>query len=361
MKWRCGGPRYFIGLDMGSSFIKLLLVERHRHRLILQGSGLFCPSPEIEAGEFSTAALNRIRDAIAREGLSGLSAAANIEDPSLRIRRVELPPQLPANEVLAAVRWSLRDCVEGDIEEYVVRTTPLPSRGDAGMVVAYAVKRSAVVRQCALIRQLGLRPVTVEPSAVSLLRLCDASCGWSESRYALVDFGTKVSAFTVMEKGTLLFSRPLSGICEDALVKLLVRNLEISTDAAIDVLWNYRRRAAAAEAKESAPLAGVDERVQITIQHYFSQILLEIEHSIDAFCLMFQTETLGPIYITGGASYLPGLMDYLHRDLESPLKLLHPLTRFEMPSLEEQRLAPIYYLFGVAAGLSLLALGGEAP
>ena len=267
---------------------------------------------------------------------------------------------------IAAARWSLRDYVDGDIDDYAVRTPPLQARPEGSLsVVAYAIKREAVARQCALIRQLGLVPITIEPSAVSLLRLCDYTYGWrTAERYALLDFGTKVSAFTVMERGTLLFSRPLSGICEQALVKLLSRNLDLTLPEASDRLWHYRNQATANPSPAPATDASMskldpDSRVAVTMHHYFSQILLEIERSIDAFCMMFQAETAGPLYITGGASYLPKLLPYLTSELHTPIYPLNPFEHFRLGDRQHTLLSPIFYLFAVSAGLALLAQ--EAP
>lgn len=344
--------RRLIGLDLGSSLVKFILMEKTGDDMAIQGAGLFCPSErEFETGDFSPDTVARIRRQFEESGLKGLPAASNVEDASLRIRRVDIPT-LPPDEVIPAVRWNLRDCVDGHIDDHVVRATPLIPTPEGLSFLAYAVRRDVVERQSALVRSFGLQPVTIEPSAVSLLRLCDFGYGWNpERRYALVDFGTKVSAFTVMDNGVLLFSRPLSGICELSLLKLISRNLEIDMDETMSRLASYRR------GDDRAPTAPED-RLHITLQHYFSQVLLEIERSIDAFCMMFQTDTLGPLYVTGGASHLPGLVDYLAQELGISLKILNPFSNLALPAQERRRLQTSAYLFGVSVGLGLLTRGG---
>jgi Tfp pilus assembly PilM family ATPase len=154
----------------------------------------------------------------------------------------------------------------------------------------------------------------------------------------------------------------LSGICELSLLKLISRNLEIDINETMGRLAAYRRGEACTPAAVQVPdgKSAPEDRLHITLQHYFSQVLLEIERYIDAFCMMFQTDTLGPLYVTGGASHLPGLVDYLAQELGISLKILNPFSNLVLPPQERRRLQTSSYLFGVSVGLGLLTRGGLA-
>lgn len=271
-----GRKREVVGIDLGASGAKFVVSRPDGPAaFFFPGVLLSHPEQEIAAG----------RDFLKAHGLQGASVACNIDDPSMKIRRIDLP-KMPDYDLREAVRWQLRDVAEGSLDTYVVRYSILEEylAGETKRLslVAYAIKREAVARRIELLKKLSLNPVLIEPNAVSLLAAFDRVHGWEAGKaYALIDLGESRSLFTVMGEGKLFFSRPLG--------------LAMGT----------------AGAEPSA---------------FYSALGVEVQRSLDAYSLMFHREKVDHLYVTGGRAGLPEMTDYLTKNLGVPSGVFDPFT-----------------------------------
>lgn len=288
-----------IGMDLGQSGVKFVRV----FPTLLKR--WYYPKPIFPNGDKE---LSVFRDFLESQGLTGSSVICNMEDLSLKIRRVDLP-KMPESDLAEAVRWQLRDVVEGPVTDYVVRYSHLDEYQSGENIkyslLAYAIKRDVVQTLLDFLKKTSLKVIGVEPAPVSLLAVFDVLHGWKESEaYALIDFGESKSLFSVMERGKLYFSRPLSGISAQ----------------------RFR-------------LTGM------SVPDFHTQIAVEVQKSMDAFTLMFKKERVDHLFLTGGGAVLPDLEKSLARTLATPTTILDPGVRFQMPEPANRYL--------VALGLAL--------
>ncbi len=209
--------------------------------------------------------------------LIGSSVVCNIEDPSLKIRKIDLP-KMPDSDLKEAVSWQLRDVVEGPVSDYFVRYSHLDEFSVENVrrlsLLTYAVKKAAIMSLVEKLKSFSLSPAAVEPTSVTLLSAFDQLQGWKEGEfYGLVDLGQSKSVFTAMGGRKLYFSRPLQGISVGA-------------------------------GREFVGLA------------------VEIQKSIDAFSLMFRKEKIDRLYLSGGGAEIQGLKESLSKSLAIPTSLL---------------------------------------
>ncbi len=276
-----------IGIDLGQSGVKLVHFLRQKDEELKKW---YYPTPVFPNRDKE---LPAFRNFLKSQGLTGASVVCNIEDISLKIRRVDLP-KMPESDLTEAVRWQLRDVLEGSLTDYVVRYSHLDEyqvgENTKYSLVAYAVKKEVVQTLMDFLKKASLKVIGIEPAAVSLLAAFNVLHDWKEGEvYALIDFGESKSLFIVMENGKLYFSRPLAGISAQ---KFRMTGMPASD--------------------------------------FYTQVAVEVQKSMDAFTLMFKKERVDHLFLTGGGAVLPDLEKSLTKTLATPTTILDPRVRFQI-------------------------------
>ena len=334
-----------MGLDLGRAGLKLVgirpdrSVSQWRYPL---ASGLVWQSNEDE--------IARIRAFIRSQGLAGCPVAVNLDDDSLKIRKVELP-RMPEADRKEAVTWQIREILDGDPANYVIRhslideSAGVTESGKAAYMV-YAVKKSVIEGVMALVKKLLLVPKVVEPKVVSLLAAFGRVNGFQAGRYdALIEIGESKSLFAVVREGRLYFSRPLSGVGGHEVEKLVQTALNLAGAESSEV----RELLEGARQPTDAQLPILD-KAESLLPDYHSRVAMEIQRSIDAFYLMFHAEKIHRLYLSGGGARLAGMRHYLAENLAVPTEVLDPSQAFRMNSKESA------HVYNVALGLALYPL-----
>ena len=296
----------------------------------------------------------RFRSAVRQVGGGLTRAAMNIEHSTLRIRKMVFA-RMPEGDLMEAIRWNFREHVEIPMEQYSVGYTVLYDNEELGRmeVIAYGLAESAISESVAFMKSLGIKLVSLEPTATALLASFYVNGVLNDGGYHVcIAFGDNVTHFTVMKGENLLFSRPLAGVNRDALVKLLMRNLnmgESSAEKALDAWVESSGLNEETEVSESSKL----HRIGMTTAHFFSQMVIEIQRSIDAFCLMYRVDRVDAIHVCGSGVYFPGLVDHLGRSLGVETKVFDPFEKLMQQSDYTQEIEKRAPLFSISVGLAI--------
>ena len=215
-------------------------------------------SPRLASCHFLTAPVGEERDQLLAEkvrelGLGRDHCVGIMAPGSYQLLQLE-PPQVPQEEMRAAVSWSIRELVDFPLEEGVVDLFPVPNDGRRGRPdIAYAVAaRKSVVRR--LVEQLKDARLKVDAIDIPELALRNLALRLAENEkgVALLHFGEKQGWLTMARQGHLYMARNINV----GLVAL--------EDAAVEM---------SAEEEVLPPL----------LQDLFDSIVLEIQRSLDFF------------------------------------------------------------------------------
>ncbi|MBX7149272.1 pilus assembly protein PilM [bacterium] len=268
-----------LGVDIGTQSVKVVrLSVKESQKPKFEFAGILESSPSDP--QFA----NKFKDFISKNKLSDLNAAVSIEDKSLKIRKLELP-KMPDADLKEAVKWKMRDVVEGNIEDFVVRSSIVSGNEPDSKkltLVGYAIKKASVTHAMKHLSDAGLRPVFVEPSAVSLASSIDNFYPSDDMWLAGLDLGYSKSTMIIIGRGKYYFSRPLPGIS--------IQNSEQDAE-------NFNPKLAA-----------------------------EIQNTLDTFAVTFQVEQINQMFLSGGGSNRDGLLDYLTKNLGLKSTLLDPFS-----------------------------------
>lgn len=300
----------------------------------------------------------RLRSAIRQLGEGMTRVAVGIEHPTLRIRRMSFA-KMPEQDLLEAIRWNFRESVEGAIEQYLVGYTPLEGISEGGKlsIMAYGIAQEAIKEYSGLIKSAGMKAVSLEPKATALLAAFYANGILEDDKYHVcISFGNGTTHFIVMRGRSMLFSRPLAGIGHDALVKLVMRNLNLEEREARETLelWiNVGENAPQAEAIDASGTSTRVRHLETTIGHFLSQLVIEVQRSIDAFCIMYGVERVSDIRVCGEGVIYPGLMSHMQRTLGIATTDFNPFERLLEPERQTPEVIRRAPLYATATGLAI--------
>ncbi len=133
-------------------------------------------------------------------GLKGLPCSVVLNTEQYSVQSLERPNVEP-EEMSQAVRWKIREYVEGDLSQWVVDWYDVPedgTRGRARQVVAVMARRSAVERIIGIVRESGLILDTIDIATMALRNLLAVqpethpglarAVLWVRDNEALIDF-----------------------------------------------------------------------------------------------------------------------------------------------------------------------------
>lgn len=302
-EWK--NKKSIIGLDIGSKTTKLVQ---------LRYNGTEKPTLEkchlIPTGIHDEEFVGNVKECLRVSKLSHVMVASSIDDASVKIRKVELP-KMPEADLIEAIKWNLRDIVDGNIDEFTVSHSRIEEHEEGDVtkldVMAYAIKKSAVQEYQAVIESLGLQPFFIEPAAVTLASTLGRCVEDDTSYRAGVHVGYNHTLFYVIANGIFVFSRPMLGM-----------NLAN---------------------QEKDP------------EHFPQKLAIEIQKSIDTFKVNFKMEDIKYIELSGGGALLENMSEYLTSNLGIKTNILNPFV--SLSNVEQhQDIQPA--LFVQAVGLAYL-------
>lgn len=301
--------------------------------------------------------LQKLKSFIRQVGAGQQKISLNIEHPSLRIRRMTLA-KMPERDMLEAIRWNFREQIEVPIEKYMVGFTPLNTvfEGNKYAIIAYGVAYDAILQHLQLAKSLGLKVVSLEPSATALLAAFYHNGFLEDGRHHVcIASSDSASYFLVMKDSMLLFSRPIMGISQTGLVKYLVRNLNMEENSARDALLEWVKGGAsdAATQPDGGGETSLVKRVDSSVKIFFSKLVIEIQRSIDAFCIMYGVDGVQIVHLCGDAVFLPGLVNHLKKTLGIETDVFNPFKNLASEDVQTEAAKERAPLYAIATGLAI--------
>lgn len=267
-----------LGIDIGHKMTKIV-------QLKFKGSSK--PDLEIchalDTGFSDESFVTNMRAFLNDSKLKNSLVAASFDDPSIRIRKVELP-KMPEADLLEAIKWDIRDRLEGEIDDFTVNYSLLEEKeeGDSTTlkIVAYAVRKDVINGVKNQLEEIDLHPFMIEPSSVTLSSTLDR-CYPDENNYiAGVDIGYTKSLFFVIGKRNFIYSR-------------IIPDINI-------------------QAREKEP------------ETFLQKTAIQVQKSVDTFQVIFKVQNVSKIFICGGGALIPDIATYLQTNLGKETQTLNP-------------------------------------
>ena len=325
-----------VGIDLGATNVKMICLKNGKTGLEMESHGFI----KRKNGD-------QLKKIFQSPMIKKSRIRVNIEDASMKIRKADVPPA-PKEELEEIIKWSMRDVLGSQTEDFIFRWTPLPKepkqREESYLV--YALKRESIQNYLKLLKELGLKNIDIlEPNISALyLALQQNYPLLPKDRYVIIDMGSTFTHFSVSSFKGPLFSRPLGGMAGESLTKQISRNLGIDEEKAEELKIHFPN-----------PDADTETQIKLknTISHYHSKAALEIQLSIDAYLTQFPLQNVTKIFFTGGGAHLAGLMEHIEETLNILVEKFEPFQKVGTSNFRKEELNEKKYFYALAYGLAL--------
>ncbi|MGH7822972.1 MAG: type IV pilus assembly protein PilM, partial [Candidatus Binatia bacterium] len=206
-------------------------------------------------------------------------------------------------------------------------------------VLLVAVKKDIINSYTTTLQLAGLEPVVVDVDYFALENMYDLNYPPSENQVvALVNIGARYSCMNILRGGRSTFTGdvPVGGKeFNDA----LVRNLGVSPAEAENI-------------KLGADPQHPPDSVEPVLQPVKEFLAEEIHRALSFFWTAATDESISTIFVSGGASRVPGLVGLLSERLEVPVQLVNPFHNVTFAhGIDRQALERESPSFAIAVGL----------
>lgn len=351
---------YIIGLDIGSSSIKLAQFVEKDGRLQLIKAGLkeFNYSPPNK--EFPEKdALLTLKDLLKGIDIKKSRFVVSINCPKCELKKVTTP-YMPREELRDAISLEAKNYFHFPIDESILDFEILGDVMDGGArryEVAVAVTpKEYVAKILALLKKVGIAPVSIVPFSYALQKLAANLPAQGTETVCFMDIGKAQTEFVILKARRLVFSRtiPISGDdFTQAMTNTLVSDIG-KTQLSFPEAEKIKREVGLPGEGVTKMIDNKISTVQIMsmLRTPAEQMLSEIERCFD----YYREEGGGRVerlIVYGGGAALSGLVKFLSDGLGIEVKLGDPIDAVKTESKSVPDRDKISYRMDLAIGAVL--------
>jgi type IV pilus assembly protein PilM len=315
------GDKAVVGLDIGSSTVKICELKKTRRGLAMTAAGMATLAPDtVVDGAIMDA--NAVTDAIhhlySTLKIKNQRVATSVSGHSVICKKISVAP-MSEEELAESIHWEAEQHIPFDISDVNLDYEVLKSTNPTAMdVLLVAVKKDKIWNHTQAVIQAGKTPALVDFDAFAVQNVYETNYDPSASVCAgLLNLGASVLNINIVKGGESLFTRDVS-IGGNQYTDALQKELSLSFEEAERVKWG----------KGSAH---VDESVRRQLIQSITEILLlEIHKTFDFFRASPAGEAIQRVYLSGGGARVEGLLNYLREKLGMPVEMLDPFRKITM-------------------------------
>ena len=347
--------RQLVGLDIGSSGIKLVQLKENRGRYILQKFGFKPLEPEVivdgtvmDEGRVVTA----IRELFDELNVKVKQVAVSISGHAVIIKKISLPP-MPDDELEGQVKLAAEQYIPFDINEVNIDFHVLPpAEGEASegemSVILVAAKKDKINELTELVKGAGLVPMVMDVDAFAIENMHAINYPMSQDETtALVNVGASVMNINIVSKGTSLFTRdiPIGG---NRYTESIQRELGLSYEDAEAL----KKGGKASGSNQAAAAQSVIESVN-------AEVASEIARTIDYFKSTVTEGEVQQVLLCGGGAQIAGLVKQLRDRMHAVVEVANPFAEVDTSGsdFDQAALADLAPMASVGVGLALRSVG----
>ena len=336
-----------IGLDIGSSLVKIVELDFSRSQPALSKLGVVPLPPEaIVDGEVMDRLLvvDAIRECAAQAGVRGGEVVTAVSGRALIVKKV-LMDKMDQADAREAIFWEAEQHVPFDIEDVSLDFQILDEGGGGNQmqVLLVAAKKELIHQHADLVREAGLEPRIIDLDAFAVQNCYESNYGPEPRKVVgLVNIGAEVTNLNIVQGGAPQFTRDLS-VGRSRFVEEVQREFNIGQDEASRLLTQER------------PDGVSEDTMRTVVARAAEELSGGLERS---FAFLKSAEggaQLDTVFLSGGGSQMPLLRRHLASRHEVPVEVLDPLrsVAFEPELFSEQPPEELAPLLAVGVGLAL--------
>ena len=351
-----------VGIDIGSSAIKIVEVKNKKSKAMLEtyGSIALGPYGEEDVGRVTNLPVEKIIEAIKEvlkdSGVVTSSVAFSIPIQSSLIFPIELPAQVLESEMASIVPTEARKYIPLPISEVSLDYFVLPKK-EASFeeinnpdlpkdpeikteVLVVAIQNDVISKYRSIVSQCNLDAGFFEIEIFASVR---SNFNHELSPVMLLDFGASRTKLSLVEFGMVKSYHTINRGGAD-ITDAISKSLSIPFSKAEEM----KKEFGLLENEKEKSLADI---IKVHMDYIFSEaniVLLGYEKKYD--------RTVSKVIITGGGSLLKGLKEMAANNFHAEIEVGRPFSKIGAPEFLEKVLDATGPEFAVAIGLALRKL-----
>ena len=342
-----GSSKSIVGLDIGSSCIKAIELKRSKGEIQVSHLGLeplasdvVVDSMIVDSGHVSTA----ITKIFGERSIKTKQVATSVSGHSVIVKPIKVQ-SMSEGELSDSITTEAAQHIPFDISDVNLDFEILnpEAEGPQMDVLLVAVKKDKILNYTNVLSLAGKTPAVVDIDAFALQNCYEYNYQpFPDSTVALLNLGASVMNINIVKGTTPLFTRDVS-VGGNQYTDSLQKELDLSFDDAESLKLGKKVGTVSEDAK--TPI----------LQQVTEIIVLEIQKTFDFFRATASGEHIERIFLAGGSSRVPGLVEALRQEFSLPVEILNPFQRIMPPAdpTEGEILEQNPGQMAVAVGLAL--------
>jgi len=318
------GSKSIVGLDVGSSSIKAVELKKKGGQIEVAHLGvepltsdIVVDSMIVDSGTVSSAISKLFLD----NQIKTKDVATAVSGHSVIVKKISLP-SMSDQELADTIEKEAAQHIPFDLADVSLDYQILSDEvGSPQMdVLLVAVKKDKILNYTNVLSMAGRTPKIVDIDALALQNCYEYNYQPAPGQVvALLNLGASVMNINIVKGTTPLFPRDVS-VGGHQYTDSLQKELDLSFEDAEALKLGRKVGTVSEDAK------------QPILQQVTEIIVLEIQKTFDFFRASAAGEHIEKIYLAGGSSKVPGLMEALRQEFSMPVELLNPFQRVVPPA-----------------------------
>ena len=360
-----------VGLDIGSSAIKLVEIEDGKKGRILKNFGIIgLPHNAIVEGSIKEMELisSAIISLFRHLKIKNKNVATSVSGYSVIVKKIPVNKKKGVSlestiyeEAEQYIPYDIHDVnldyevlggkegeAEGEEEAKEPEASEKQEETGPVDVMLVAAKKDIVEEYLRLLNLAKLNPVVLEVDVFAIQNAFEAAIQDTSECCAIINVGAEELEINAIKAGVSIFTRD-SSYGGAQITEAIMKKLDIPYEEA-----------------EKIKLGGEDiTKVKKELEDIFTSVvstwIQEIKRALDFVATTYPDENIEKLYVCGGACRVPGFQKYLEMETDIPVLELNPFASLTM---DEKIFDPKYLSYmapqaAVAVGLALRSMGDK--
>lgn len=314
-----------VGLDIGSSSVKVCQLKESKRGFALQSFGMIPLPPEaIVDGSImnATAVVDAIRELVQSQRIKAKEAAVSVSGHSVILRKINLPV-MTREELDESIQWEAEQYIPFDINDVNIDVAILNEHNDQGQmdVLLVAAKKDMINDYTSVVREAGLAATVVDVDAFAIQNAFEVNYDATPGEtVALINVGASVVNINVLSSGVSAFTRDIAQ-GGNQYTDEIQKQLNVSYDEAEAL----KIGGGGADSDSVVP-----QEVERVMQQVSETIANDVQRSLDFYGATAADATIHKIFLSGGCAKVPALARAIEAKTGVPVEEIDPFRQVDI-------------------------------
>ncbi|HEX6559063.1 MAG TPA: type IV pilus assembly protein PilM [Longimicrobiales bacterium] len=309
-----GRPKVSAGLDIGSGFIKLVVIDHSKAEpeIVQVATSPLVPDAIVE-GEVMDPVLvaETVRAVVESAGLKKTDVVAAVGGHDVIVKPIPMD-RMSETDAREVIRWEAEQHVPFDMENVRLDFQILDPQGTGPQmrVLLVAAKRELIENRLSLLSDAGITPAVIDVDAFALHNAFEQNYPDSQAGLvALVNIGHETTNVNLLDNS----------------VPILVRDIPFGSRRLREAL--QREKGFTADQAENALQGKGREDIRSLLDERVDEVAVGVERAAAFITAQSGGDGVGRVFLSGGGAAIPGMVDALGKRLGVRTEAANPLQR----------------------------------